>query len=614
MTVVPRYRYIAAHLASPFTHIAELPLANVEYQKLLNAAGTFRADLKMPNIARPEPQRVLVEQGFDDPNAGVHFDDSGGTRVATPHSNRFNFPDGVWLAARVMPEEMLLNQSFISKFEAAGNQRSFHFGFSITDNLRFVWSEDGTNGTVFDVQSTVPVNVTPDEWVNLAVYAIMDDSGERIIQFFQGELSDDEESMEWVPVGDPITGPASAINNSTAEVSINGTNQATMHNFKGQVAWAEFRETPAGEVASRPDFTDVEVGTTEFTDGHGVEWTLFNNAQIINDSTDEIIQQVVGSNQRAKDLANLYKEATDEGTTCIFVLRDNVPMGCWIVWDREYDAYDQVLSISGAELTSYWRRRIIQQTSIDSDLDDLRIFDEEPMIEIAVDLIEGINDIGLQIDAPSQAGPIITREWRGTDGKNVADEIRDMSSQTDGFDYRVDIGVQGNDFSRRLIIRELLGDKTAAVAKFATNTPIFQSSRRGDLRTNDFIVLGGNEGPKRPHGRAISSEYQPILQTVVQISDEEDEERLESTALSNLDAFLSHEVVEVSVTPGPDGDISAMNAGDSVRIYMPQDTDPWFQMGFDSIVRMIGYTVSVPDTGGEESIQLLLEESEIIDA
>lgn len=308
-----------------------------------------------------------------------------------------------------------------------------------------------------------------------------------------------------------------------------------------------------------------------------------------------------------KVLANLYKEATDRGTTCVFILRDNTPMGCWIIWSRTYDIDTQTITLGGAELPSYWTRRIVEDSD---DIDNVIEFENTPMFDIASNLIGRINDIGLTLDIPSGQGPNISRIFRGTDVKIVSDVIKEFSEQSDGFDYRIDIEIDGNTFNRILRVRSSLGNTIELTAKYATNINGLTLDERGDLRANDYIVVGGQEGPKRPFGRDTTFTFVPPLQSVESLSDIEDTDVLEGVAIASREAFENHQVIDVSLLPNIDSLLGTYNPGDLLRLSVPPDVDPWFQGGVDQIIRTIGYEVSVPDTQGEESIGLVLEESD----
>jgi hypothetical protein len=156
------------------------------------------------------------------------------------------------------------------------------------------------------------------------------------------------------------------------------------------------------------------------------------------------------------------------------------------------------------------------------------------------------------------------------------------------------------------VLRPTLGEQVAVIAKFGSTASKFRVRRRGDVRANDTIALGGTDGPKRPYGRATTSTFAPILQSAEQINGEADTDRLDAAATAALDAAQADEVIEVDVTAATDSNPGAFFPGDHARFIVPEGQDPWFFDGLDVTIRTIGFTVRVPNTGGRETIGLQL--------
>lgn len=340
----------------------------------------------------------------------------------------------------------------------------------------------------------------------------------------------------------------------------------------------------------------------------GVEWERLRNGSGAFRGTLKL-PPPIGAEARLQ--AAQFKEATNRGTACIIVLRDGVPMGAWIVWDQTYDASTQSIAVGGAELFSYFRRRIVESiTGLTTPVS----FENERIIDVATALVTGANDIGLVIDGPApgsvNAGPMVTKSWLGTDAKWIADAVNEMANQQDGFDYRCDVRLE-NDFKRVLVLRRVLGDRIGATAKFGSTVPQMSVARRGDVRTNDTIALGGSAGTDqdRPTGRATSAAFVPKMQTVVQVSSEADPSRLSARADSVIRANENHEVISVDVSATDiDSQLGVLFPGDPVKLFVPPDIDPWFPDGISTLVRTIGFKVTVPDTGGRETIKLLVDD------
>lgn len=318
----------------------------------------------------------------------------------------------------------------------------------------------------------------------------------------------------------------------------------------------------------------------------------------------------------------LYRQATDQDTTCVYVLRDNVPVGAYAIGTQTYSSENQQISVNGAELSSYFRRRIIEDLSGDL---DLRVsFEGQPMYDAVAAMVGRINDIGLTLDV-TPGGPALpvtvpaqengTPEvagtgWKGTDAKLVGEAIDELAAMDDGFDYRTDLTREGSMFARSFVLRPTLGEQVGMIAKYAATLSGFTVRRR--TRTNDAIAIGGSDGDKRPYGRATDITFTPPLTTVAQLNDEADTDRLDASAQAALDASRSGEVVEFEVIEdGVDAQIGALFPGDNCRIVIPKHKDPWYVNGLDTVVQTLGFTVKVPDSGGRETISLQIDEGDI---
>jgi hypothetical protein len=304
-------------------------------------------------------------------------------------------------------------------------------------------------------------------------------------------------------------------------------------------------------------------------------------------------------------LAALWKEATDRATTCVYVLRDGVPLGCWIVWRQNYNTEDQIISISGAELSSYARRRNIEAASITAPV----VYTSLPVMAIAQALMMGINDIGLTFDVGTEATAIVSKSYLGTDDKKVGDAVLELANQIDGFDYRIDVRLGSGGFERVWTARAFLGGSTQLVAKYGANVASLKVDRRGDLRANDALALGQGDEVSRPFARASSGEWGPKMTSSISLGDEVAQPPLSAQADALLGASLNHEIIEVEIyASNLDAEIGTFHPGDVARLIVPANKDPWFPDGLDTSVRTLGYRLTIPDTGGVETITMFYDQ------
>jgi len=363
----------------------------------------------------------------------------------------------------------------------------------------------------------------------------------------------------------------------------------------------------------------------------GVAWQRLRNGAGVMQGTIKLPPPVDEFN---RSLAELYKSATDRGTTCIYVLRNNVPMGAYAVWTQDYDSATQEISVGGLELSSYFKRRIIEKTDGDMGLDDKVIYDGQPMYDTVSDMIQKVNEIGLILDiesggptlpttiaaVPGGAPEIPGTGWRGVEAKWVGDVITEWANQDDGYDFRTDLVLSGGSFQRRFILRESLGNKADIVAKYGGlvakaggNVTSFKVSRRGDVRSNDVISVGAtsiSELGKRYNGRETIGAFVPTLQNIYQQNEETDTARLDAYAIAALAATKNHEVIELEVAAEDvDAQIGTFMPGDEFRFMVAPNSDAFFSAGLDTTVKTIGFKVTVPDTESKEMVSFQLEES-----
>jgi hypothetical protein len=313
-------------------------------------------------------------------------------------------------------------------------------------------------------------------------------------------------------------------------------------------------------------------------------------------------------------LLSTWRESTDRATNMIYVIRDGTPLGCYIIWDQSYSAADQTITVKGAEPFSYARRRIVEKTS--GDLTTLLSFTGRP-VDIAVAILLEINEIGLVFDTGAGTGTAITKQYRGTDNRSVADEILELAALDDGgFDFRNDIRISSSDEPECVFMaRENLGGTTEIVAKYETNVASLAVSRRGDLRANDAIVLGpthAGDSSLRANKRRSTSDWGPTMTIVEAHSDKDEADSImDNRAAALLAAFSNHELIEVSVAASSiDAQLGTYHPGDLMRLIVPADADPFFYEGIDETMRLLQFSVKVPDEGpGTEIVTLTLAAS-----
>jgi hypothetical protein len=316
-------------------------------------------------------------------------------------------------------------------------------------------------------------------------------------------------------------------------------------------------------------------------------------------------------------LLALWREATDRATKCVYVIRDGVPLGCYAIWTQTYGSSDQTITVGGAELFSYARRRVVEDAS--HVLTVPLVYTAQRPLDIAVALLTEANEIGMVFDiaGAGTGGTTIDKAYRGTDNRSLADEILELAALDDGgFDFRTDVRLTtAGDIERVWIARPFLGGTTEVVAKYETNVASLGVTRRGDLRANDAIVFGPTQtgdSSTRSFKRRSTDEWAPTMSIVeAHSNDPEPDAVLDTRAVGLLAAFKNHELLEVTVVASEiDAELGTFHPGDVMRLVVSADADPFFHEGLDTSLRLLRYTVKVPNEGpGAEVVTLTFGES-----
>ena len=305
--------------------------------------------------------------------------------------------------------------------------------------------------------------------------------------------------------------------------------------------------------------------------------------------------------------AKAYKEGTEAGVTCIYVLRDNTPLGGWIVWEQSYDAGSQTISVSGSEFMSYFTRRTISDTNPAATV----TLENMTSSRAARELLIAANDIGLVFDdLDAVFGTVVaSRAWKGTDAKSVADTVKELADNSGGFEWYTSVRRVTGGYERYFFARETIGGQVGAVASLGRNVLTLTATVAGSKRVSDALALGGNTNDDRPFGQASDPlALTPRLTGVLQFTDLADTNVLEAQAEADVAVNVYPEQLSIELIAQEGAvEIGAFNPGDLVRLQVSPGISPWWPEGIDRMHRAIGVTVSVPNTGGVEKVGIALE-------
>jgi hypothetical protein len=308
----------------------------------------------------------------------------------------------------------------------------------------------------------------------------------------------------------------------------------------------------------------------------------------------------------------------------LYVDRDGILVWGGVIWGRQYNSQDQALTIQAREWISYFERRRITQTVDFTAIDQLVI--AKTLIEDAQDVPYGDIGVGYNSEGETTSGILIDRVYYDYELKNVFQAIQDLSRQSDGFDFHIDISYDPitdlprkdfNTYYPRSGLVYTVGDPLCPVFEFpAGNIVEYEYPEDGSTTANTIYAVGAGSN----EGKLISAASHPtiltegwaVLEDQVNYSDVTDQTVLDNLAMGAVNAFVTPPITMKVVVPAfVDPVYGTYEVGDDARIIIKDDR---FPNGLDAIYRIVGSSVE-PGEDGPERVTLSLTtgtESEIV--
>lgn len=214
---------------------------------------------------------------------GLLLDGSAGSYASAPDAPGLDITGDLEIAAFIEPTAWSgTTQSIITKYDTAGNQRSYQLVLSAGGNLQLNWSEDGVS-SVSGGLSTVPVSTPPGQ-IGVAVRVTLDvddGGGNRVVTFY----TSDSVNGPWTQLGSPVvTAGTTSVFSGTAPMEVGSRATGATNLFTGLVRSVIVRNGIGGTIVAAPVFEDQAAGTPSFSDGPGNTWTVNGTATIIDES------------------------------------------------------------------------------------------------------------------------------------------------------------------------------------------------------------------------------------------------------------------------------------------------------------------------------------------
>jgi hypothetical protein len=306
--------------------------------------------------------------------------------------------------------------------------------------------------------------------------------------------------------------------------------------------------------------------------------------------------------------------STIPGRNAIYVDRNGVLIWGGVIWSRSYNSNSQDLSITAQEFLSYFTHRRISETTHFANIDQLVI--AKTLIQDAQALPYGNIGVGYNTAGQTTSGILIDRTYYNYELKTVFNAIEDLSRQSDGFDFDIDLAydISGLPTKSFNTYYPKSGDTysalnpSAIVFEFpAGNVVEYQYPEDGSIVANTVYALGAgsNEGKLISIAQDVTklTEGWPLLDDQANYSDVTDQTMLDNLAAGQVLA-TSYPPTTLTIVAPPyvDPILGTYEIGDEARVII---TDSRFPNTLDEIYRIVALSVQ-PGENGPERVTLTL--------
>jgi hypothetical protein len=304
--------------------------------------------------------------------------------------------------------------------------------------------------------------------------------------------------------------------------------------------------------------------------------------------------------------------STQPGRTALYIDRDGVLVWGGIIWTRRYQASVQALALGGLEFWSYFARRRIRDTLAFAATDQLAI------AQAIINNLQGKpgGNIGVVVGS-EVSGVLRDQTYNSWELKPGATSIEQLAALQNGFDFSIDVAYAGGVPSKQLVLgyprRGATANQTGVFFELPGNVIDYDYPEDASGEADTMYAIGAGQGSSMLLSTAgrpdlIAAGY-PLLEDVSSYTDVVIQATLDAHALADVGAKAGPIVLpEVTVAASIDPVLGSYSTGDDGRLRV---TDPRFNLGWDPVAkawlgpgldtfyRVIGYDVTIPETGYE---------------
>jgi hypothetical protein len=307
--------------------------------------------------------------------------------------------------------------------------------------------------------------------------------------------------------------------------------------------------------------------------------------------------------------------STIPGKCAVYVDRDGILVWGGVIWARQYNSTSQTLTVTAREWISYFEHRRITADVDFENIDQLVI--SKTLIENAQAATYGNINVGYNSEGQTTSGILVDRIYYNYELKSVFQAIQDLSRQSDGFDFHIDVAYDNitglptkyfNTYFPRSGLVYSAGDIDVPVFIFpAGNMVEYEYPEDGAAVANSIYALGAgsNEGKLISNAQDAPkfAEGWALLENVANYSDITDQTVLDNLATAQVIANSYPPVVLRVVVPAFENPVfGTYEIGDDARVIIQ---DNRFPTGLDEIYRLVGVSVQ-PGENGPERVTLTL--------
>lgn len=309
-----------------------------------------------------------------------------------------------------------------------------------------------------------------------------------------------------------------------------------------------------------------------------------------------------------------FEEASDPARTMVYVIRDGVILGGWIIWGRPDRSLsgNGLVSLTGQSLESW-----LDHVPIKTDLTFHASTDDQ--LAIASGLVNHAQtawgSIGIELPDNPTSGRMRDRTYLASDNKPVGEALNELSAVIDGFDYAIDY-YWGDDgaphraltlsYPRRGrsggIVLEYTDDGTG---QYGGNIVDYSQPEDGTRVATDVIGYGTGEGESKftsiGENDDLRDAYPPLVLTP-SYSDISIQTTLDDHVTTDA-ALARSPVVPPTVTLKADAEpvLGSYIVGDDAAIRI--DPCPAFPSGVRADWRILSVKIQ-PPSEGQEYVQI----------